>query len=637
MNDVTLTKLEFDRARETVAAYCRTSLGKHMTLTVTPSTKTKVIRTWLRQVRELSKIIDSGSLPPLTGVHDVREYVHASAFPAPLEPNALASIAETLLTTAGLSAWFERVAQASPSLDPLRRQIVDLSSIGESINEVVDGRGQVRDYASPKLASIRAAIEEARSRIRGVFDRILRQTSFSKMLQYSGATFHNDRMVLPLKAEHRGRIPGIIHRSSDTGSTLFVEPAESVELNNSIIRLREAENKEITRILRVLTQEVHANGRAILATVRAVGVLDLVTAKCLYARARSCACPEIDENGVLDLHDARHPLLIELFASEAKEGGPKREVIPIDIRVGDDFDVLVVTGPNTGGKTVTLKTIGLLALMTQCGIPIPVSEGSRLPVFTQIFIDIGDEQSLQQSLSTFSSHLGTLLAILRESGQRSLVLIDELGAGTDPDEGAAIGQAIVSELLRLRSKAIVTTHLSTLKAIAYTTPRVDNAAVEFDPDSLEPTFRVRIGEPGNSNALIIARRLGMPIGLVKRAKWFLHDRTRALNKAIAGTLKSRREAEEARRAARDAELEAQQNRIKYERRREEFEQSKKSFDEWTKWVNGLEAGEPVFIKSLKRPAKIVRMELHRQKALVTTGAMDVEVRLRDIETPRAEE
>ncbi|UCC30107.1 MAG: hypothetical protein JSU86_18155, partial [Phycisphaerales bacterium] len=606
MNDATLERLEFDSIRQTLATYCLSSLGRRLARTITPSTKPKVVRDWLTQVRELGAVASQESFPPMGGVHDVREYVRASAFPAPLEPEALASIAETLGATAHLCDWFARIGDAAPSLKSVRKQVVDLSPIGDAINEVVDGRGRVLDYASPKLASIRSAIAEARSRIRAVFDRILRQSSLSRMLQYAGTTFHSDRMVLPLKVEYRGRIPGIIHRSSDTGSTLFVEPAESVELNNTIVRLRDEENKEVTRILRLLTQKVQANARAILLTLRAIGVLDLITGKCRYGKKRSCVCPQIDGKGVLDLHQARHPMLIELFEREAQEGKPLRQVVPIDIRLGEDFDVLVVTGPNTGGKTVTLKTVGLMALMTQCGIPIPAGEGSRIPVYRQVFIDVGDEQSLQQSLSTFSSHLGTLLEIIHDSGERSLVLIDELGAGTDPDEGAAIGQAIVSELLKLRARAVVTTHLSTLKAIAYTTPRVDNAAVEFDPESLKPTFRVRMGEPGNSNALIIAKRLGMPVGLVKRAKWFLDDRARALNRAIAGTLQSRRQAEEARRLARQATLEARRERARYERGRQELEQSQKTFHDWTRWIDELEPGDDVYIKSLKRPAKVVR-------------------------------
>ncbi len=323
-------------------------------------------------------------------------------------------------------------------------------------------------------------------------------------------------------------------------------------------------------------------------------------------------------------------MLVELFSRDAVDGRAPRQVVPIDVRLGDDFDILVITGPNTGGKTVTLKTVGLMALMTQCGVPIPAGEGSRMPVFDNVFIDIGDEQSLQQSLSTFSSHLGTLLDILRRSDAKSLVLIDELGAGTDPDEGAAIGRSILAELLQLKSKAIVSTHLSALKAVAYTTERVDNAAVEFDPETLGPTYRLRLGEPGNSNALIIARRLGMPARLVQQAKSFLDDRSGALHKAIAGTLQSRREAEEARRTARDAALEAQREREGLERERKAMESAQAEFDRWTQWVNALKPGDAVYLRNLKRAAKVVRMQLHKQTALVTAGPLDLEVPLRDI-------
>jgi DNA mismatch repair protein MutS2 len=417
---------------------------------------------------------------------------------------------------------------------------------------------------------------------------------------------------------------------------LFIEPAESVELNNTIVRLRDEESKEITQILRGLTQRIHLNAEVILDTVRAIGVLDLISAKCRYGKTRKCHCPEIDEDGVLDLHEARHPLLVELFAGDAEMGRAPREVVPIDVRLGEDFDVLVITGPNTGGKTVTLKTVGLLVLMVQCGIPIPVGEGSRLPVYRDVFIDVGDEQSIQQSLSTFSSHLANLLEIIRRSGERTLVLIDELGAGTDPDEGAAIGQAIVAELLRLKAKAIVTTHLSALKAIAFTTERVDNASVEFDSQSLRPTYHLRMGEPGNSNALIIAQRLGMPNRLIHLAKSSLDQRNRALTKAIAGTLDSRREAEAARKAAREAALESKRERERYEREREEFEKSQAEFARWTTWINELRPGDSVFLRSLRRAGKVVRMQLHKQTALVSAGAMDIEVPLRDIGEPQDE-
>jgi DNA mismatch repair protein MutS2 len=637
IDDATLRKLEFDEVRETIARHCGTALGKHLARTMAPSVRADVIREWLDQVRELLTVSEAHGLPPMGGVFDIREFVRASSFPAPLEADALARIAETLMATAEVSRWIEKVVELAPSLAARQSQISDLSAIAAVIYEAVDPRGEVLDNASPKLMSIRSAIETTKGKIRHVFDRILRQGSLARMLQYSGSTFHNDRMVLPLKAEYRGRIQGIIHRSSDTGSTLFVEPAESVELNNSVISLRDSESKEVTRILKLLTQRVSANAAVILTTLRAMAVLDLIAGKCRYARQRDCACPIIDDQGVMDLHNARHPLLIELFAQDAKEGRPQREIVPIDVRLGEDFDVLVLTGPNTGGKTVTIKTVGLLAVMAQCGIPIPAGPGSRLPAYHQIFIDIGDEQSLQQSLSTFSSHLANLLHILTHCGRKSLVLIDELGAGTDPDEGAAIGRAIVAELLRLEARAIVTTHISTLKAVAYSTPRVDNAAVEFDPESLRPTYHVRMGEPGNSNALVIAKRLGMSARLVQQASEYLDDTTRALNKAIAGTLRSRREAEEARRAAREAAVDSQREKQRFEVEQKRMEDSREAFESWTKWLNALRPGDPVYVKSMKRRAKVVRMALHQQKALVSTGAVDFELSVTDLDQPRTEE
>jgi len=635
LNLTTFHKLEFEEVREVIAAFCATGLGKSLARSMSPAVKTHLVRQWLTQVRELAVATEEYNFPPMGGVHDVRDQVRASAFPAPLEADVLAHIAETLTATASLCTWFRQAELLVPSLKSLGERISDLSPIAAAIHEAIDERGQVRDYASSRLASIRAAIEEAKGSIRVVFDRILRHSGLTKMLQYSGATFHDDRFVLPLKAEHRGRITGIVHRSSDSGATLFVEPSESVELNNTIVRLRDEENKEITQILRGLSQRVSTNAAAILGTLGAIAVLDLIAAKCRYAKKRKCLCPQIIDDGVLELHEARHPLLVELFDREVRDGRPPREVTPIDVRLGEDFDVLVITGPNTGGKTVAIKTVGLLALMNQCGVPVPVGEGSKMPVYTEIFIDIGDEQSLQQSLSTFSSHLATMLQILGGSGPRTLVLIDELGAGTDPDEGAAIGRAVIAELLRLKAKAIVTTHLSALKAVAFTTPRVDNASVEFDPESLKPTYRLRLGEPGNSNALIIAKRLGMPARLVQLAKGFLDDSTRALNKAIAGTLDSRREAEAARKAARDAALASQREREKYEQDREELQRSQEAFARWTDWINGLRPGDPVHLHTLNREAKVVRMQLHRQTALVTAGALDIEVSLRELEMPPA--
>lgn len=636
MNESTLRKLEFDEIRETLAGFCSTALGKRLARTLDPSTKITVIRSWLTQLQEMQTACGIVGMPPLGGVHDIRQDVRASAFPTPLEAEALARISETLTATGPLCRWLERLSPLAPSMATLATRVSDFTAIAGVIDQAIDPRGQVRDYATPKLGSIRNAIESTRNQIKITFDRVLRHSSITKMLQYTGATFHEDRMVLPLKAEYRGRIQGIVHRTSDSGSTLFVEPSESVELNNTIVRLRDEESKEITQILRMLTQHVHLNAEGIQETLRAVGVLDLIAGKCRYAQARDGYCPQINDAGRLILYNARHPVLLELFDRQAKEGQPKKDVMPIDVRLGDDFDVLIITGPNTGGKTVTLKTVGLFALMTQCGMAIPAGEGSVMPVYDNIHIDIGDEQSLQQSLSTFSSHLATLLHILQHSTPRSLVLIDELGAGTDPDEGAAMGRAVLDELLHLGARAIVTTHLSSLKAVAFSTPRVDNAAVEFDVETLKPTYRLKLGEPGNSNALIIAKRLGMPARIVKRARQYFDERTQELSKAIAGTVQLRREAEEARKAAYEAEQQAAKQRTRFEEQRVELQRSQQQFDRWAEWINKVQPGDEVFVRPLNRIAKVVRLQLHRQLALVSARGMDLEVALRDLDVPPPE-
>ncbi len=504
-----------------------------------------------------------------------------------------------------------------------------------TISQAIDPRGKVRDTASNKLANLRATIDKARDQISSVCARLLKQTRTVRMLQYANATFHNDRMVLPLKAEHRGRIPGIIHRSSDSGATLFVEPAEAVELNNSIVRLRQSEQKEVNRILQALSRLVHDNTQSIASTLEALAVLDLITAKHRYGKQYECQCPDVRDDGVMYLQQARHPLLLDLFQSD--DEADRRDVVPIDVRLGDDFDLLIVTGPNTGGKTVTLKTIGLMAVMAQSGIPIPVAAGSEIPIFRKVFIDVGDEQSLEQSLSTFSGHMSHILDICRRAGRHSLVLIDELGAGTDPDEGTAIGRAVIGELIKAGAKTIVTTHLSALKGVAYTEARADNASVEFDVETLRPTFHLRLGEPGNSNAIVVAQRLGMPGRMVKQARAYLSDRHRELQKAIEGTLESRRHAEQARREALSARLDAERSRDEYEQQRRDLSAEQDEYRRWIEWINHLKPKDRVFVSSFDTDATVVRMYLHKQTALVSAGAMEMEVKLRDLSEPAEEE
>lgn len=595
-----------------------------------PSSNEALVRQWLQQAEQFVEAADRFGPPPMAGVTDIRAEIRATSLPAPLDGEALSRVADTLSATFELSLWFKRVDEGATALKQLGERIADYSQLAATIREIVDPRGRIYDHASPKLRSIRRTIEEAQDRIQVTFDRLLRQASTKSLLQFAGTTFHNDRLVLPLRAEHRGRIPGIIHRSSDSGATLFVEPAEVVEINNTIVQLREQEQKEVTRLLSELTRLVHAEARGILSTLQAIGVLDLNRGKWGYARHYRCCFPRIDAEGRLDLIGARHPVLMDILARKDEQDGAHHEVVPIDVRLGMDFDALIITGPNTGGKTVTLKTIGLLVLMTQAGLPIPAEEGSRLPVYRHLFVDIGDEQSIQQSLSTFSSHLSQQLAILRKSGKGTLVLIDELGAGTDPDEGAAIGRAVVEELIDQGAHVVVTTHLSALKALAFCRDRVDNASVEFDVKTLRPTYRLLIGEPGNSNALIIAERLGMPRHLIQTARRHLDERSRALDRAIRGTLRSRRDAEEALRAARQAALAAEEARKSFEARQRELDAQRRAHEQWSQWLSTLTVGDPVRVRSFEQTGRLVRLQLHRQSAVVAVGAFELEVPLTDL-------
>ncbi|MBN2445406.1 MAG: hypothetical protein JXO22_01675, partial [Phycisphaerae bacterium] len=481
---------------------------------------------------------------------------------------------------------------------------------------------------------IRNEIRTATSAIQGTVQRMLRDGDVQKLLQYGSYTFHNDRLVLPVRAECRGHVPGIIHRTSDSGATVYVEPAAAVELNNQISNLRIEEAEEVNRLLWELTHEIYVNAEAITKTLDALAVLDLIVAKVRFAAAFDMQCPTLLDEGLIHMRQARHPLLLDMARQRAAEGKPF-DVVPIDYRIGDDFDLLVITGPNTGGKTVTLKTIGLITLMVQAGLPVPVAEGSRTGVLSNVLMDIGDEQSMQQSLSTFSGHLKRLLEMLKRAGAKTLVLIDELGAGTDPDEGAAIGRAILDELLRLECRCAVTTHIGALKGFALTRERAENGSVEFDHESLSPTYHLRTGQAGSSNAIEIARRLGMPKRLVIAARRNLSHRARALRSALAGADTAKRDAESARQAAEIAQTEATKRRAEAEATRADLQKQQADFQEWVSRVAHLQPGDPVRVRNFDRDGKIVRLRVDLHRAEVDVGAFAVEVPLGDVLPPES--
>ena len=630
MDAHTLEVVEFDRVRQLLAEHARCALGRAMALKAGPILRTDLIEQWLGQLAEMIEAAALIGLPPFGGVHDIQEAVRSAVPPHALEPEEFAVLAETFDATHEILRWAASLPSTATELRTLIGQVGDLKTLADAIHRVVDRSGEVRDDASAKLRQLRTEIAAARIKIGQVIDRLIRERHVTRWLRYPQATFHEDRLVLPLSAEHRGRVPGIIHRSSDSGATLFVEPAEAVELNNRIIALKNDETTEINRILWHLTHQIHLNRDEVLRTLKGLAVLDFIAAKVRFARAYGLVCPRISTDGKLRLQQARHLLLVDMYNKAADQAQQAQQVVPIDLRLGDDFDALVVTGPNTGGKTVTLKTTALTCVMAQAGFPIAAAEGSCIPIYRDILVDIGDEQSLQQSLSTFSSHLKRLMVILRRARPDTLVLIDELGPGTDPDEGAAIGEAIVRELLDRKCAALITTHLGVLKTVAYSELRAENASVEFDIETLRPTYHLRIGEPGNSNAINIAARLGLPPHLVEAARSHLSESHQQLTRAIRGTLFSRRQAEAARAEAEAAKLAAEQEKKQAEHERSSLAERQIAFDRWVQAISALQPGDKVHVKRFDRQGEILRVLLHKQLAVVTVGAMEIEVPLREL-------
>lgn len=640
MDTHTLERLDFPQIRERLATYATCDLGRGMARRIEPVARPDLIRRWHQQVRELSALIEPRGLPPLAGVRDVRDVVRRCAPPLRVSTEEMAHVGDALSATHEVCRYLADLPDACGELRRLAERIGDFQAVAERIRAAIDERAQMRDQASAKLGRIRSAIRSAMDEIVGTVERLLRDPSVRRLLQYANYTFHGDRMVVPLRTEYRGRLAGIVHRSSDSGQTLYVEPAQAVELNNRISNLRSEEAEEIHRILWDLSHAVHLNGEAILKTLDALGVLDLLTAKVRYAGDFALRIPEIVDEPALHVRQARHPLLLDLArqragaAATAAEDGAG-QVVPISYRIGEDFDLLLVTGPNTGGKTVTLKTVGLLCLMVQSGLPVPVGEGSRFGVFDRILIDIGDEQSMQQSLSTFSAHLTRQLDMVRKAGPRTLLLIDELGAGTDPEEGAAIGQALLDELLRMQCRCFATTHLGALKGLALTRARVENASVDFDVQTLRPTYHLRIGEAGMSNAISIAQRLGMPKRLVHAARQQLPRDAKALRRALAGVERAKRVAEAARREADDARLAAGQTREKADAEKRLLERQRADFQDWVRAVVNLRQGDAVRVRNFDRDGRVVRMRLDLHRAEVDVGPFSIEVPLGELLPPQA--
>lgn len=533
MNPKYFRTLEFDKILEHLGAHTAFSASEHLARALTPSTDANEIARRQGETTEARALLDQHPEMSVGGARDVRPLTKNARLDALLSPIDLLEIRQTLLAARTLRRALTRLDALYPRLAARALGLQELPVIVDAVARAVNDRGEILDTASPELARIRRDLNTARSRLMDKLQRIISSSSYAKILQEPIITQRDGRYVVPIRAEAKGRLQGIVHDTSASGATLFIEPLSVVELGNRVRELEREEEHEVEHILRELTGLIGAHADAIDATVETLAEIDLAFAKAKYAAEVRGVEPVIASAlamTFLDLRDARHPLL------------DPEKVVPISIHLGRDFSILIITGPNTGGKTVTLKTVGLLALMAQSGLHIPAGEGSRLPVFSGVYADIGDEQSIEQSLSTFSSHLKNIIEILLEADEGALVLLDELGAGTDPVEGSALARAILTHLLERKIPALVATHYAELKAFAHTTPGVQNASVEFDLETLSPTFHLTIGLPGQSNAFAIASRLGLDSVIVERAHGTLARGDVEMETMLAEIKRARQEA-----------------------------------------------------------------------------------------------
>lgn len=643
MDPHTLALLEFDKVREILAGYAACSLGKELARQVQPGTDAEAIREEQALVGEMAEALAEGHAPPFGGLHDVRLLVRRAAIGAMLTAEQLLEVADTLTCTGNMYRYRMRLGDRYQRLIAMLTPVEDLGPVAKTITGCIDGRGHILDLASRELARLRRQLEDVDTRVQNQIKRLLRDAELRKILRYPNATVSGDHYVLPVAVNHRHKVQGVVHRTSSTGETVFIEPAGVASLSAERAVLKGEEDREIRRILRGLTGEVGRVSRPLNNSIEAMARLDLVNAKARYSRDFAMSAPDVNTEGRLWLRQARHPLLESLFLSEVREpdaqapsdgSTPKampqpRTVVPIDIRLGFQFNLLVITGPNTGGKTVTLKTAGLLCLMAQSGMHIPAGDGSSAPVFHHVLADIGDEQSLEQSLSTFSSHISRIAGILRQADAQSLVLLDELGAGTDPTEGAALGRAILDELDHIGCRAMVTTHLGDLKTYAFSNERAENAAVEFDIETLRPTYRLHIGQFGMSNALKIARRLKLPRQLLQRARRYLRRRQRRAPE-MARLQELREQAEKARSEALQAQHEADRQRAEYQHKLVEADRQAAEQAALREARSRLQAGDAVTVPRFDKPGRIVRIDPRRNIAIVSLGLGQWEVPLEEV-------
>ncbi|MFP4321329.1 MAG: endonuclease MutS2 [Anaerolineales bacterium] len=570
MHEKALFTLELPKVLDQLSHFTSFSAGEDLALTLEPTADAETARRWVAEVTEARILLEErGDQFTLGGVRDVREAALSTQRGAVLDTSTLLDIRSTLRRATTLRRMLTNMRGQYPLLARIVDPLEECSGLQHEIARVISEDGHVLDSASTKLAIIRRDLKQAFDRLQSKLNSIINNSNNAQYLQEQLITQRNGRYVIPVKADFKGRIPGIVHDQSSSGATLWVEPLKTVEINNDYRDLQLQEEKEIRRILRELCELVAHESEYIVRTVDGLAYIDLIFAKAQYAAALRANAPKLVEfqpredapyhPGVtLKLNQARHPLL-------------SGHVVPIDLELDPDTYCLVITGPNTGGKTVALKTVGLMVLMAQCGMHLPADPGTTLSVFKDVYADIGDEQSIEQSLSTFSSHMTNIIRIIEQAGDQSLVILDEVGAGTDPAEGSALARALLNRFVDSGITTLVTTHHPELKLYSHDKRGVRNASVEFDLETLAPTYRLMVGLPGRSNALAIATRLGLPEDIIDDARSMVATEDLVADDLLDEITQTREDTRIAYARAAAAEAEAQQLRAELRQRLDELE------------------------------------------------------------------
>lgn len=585
MNERTLRVLEFDKIIDRLKSLTASDLGRELVQELAPQTDFNTVERMLAETSDgVSCIMRRGS-PPLGGISDIRYSLKRLDIGGILNPGELLKLGGVLRAARKLKNYVnDKIDEDNTNIvNELISSLETNLRLEQKIETCILSEEEIADNASPTLNNIRRQIKDRQASIKEKLNDLIRSSKHQKHIQESVVTLRGDRYVIPVKQEHRSEIPGMVHDASSSGATLFIEPMAVVEANNAIKQLKIKEQAEIERILAELSQDAALILPQLNANISIMARLDFIFAKARLAVDSKCVCPKINHSGIITIKKGRHPLL------------DATKVVPIDFWIGEKFNSLIVTGPNTGGKTVSLKTVGLFTLMTQSGLLIPANEGTQMSVFEKVYADIGDEQSIEQSLSTFSSHMKNIVEILKNVDDKSLVLFDELGAGTDPTEGAALAMSILECLHQIGATTLATTHYSELKVYAISTIGVENASCEFDVETLRPTYRLLIGVPGKSNAFAISKRLGLTEDIIERAKEFLTQEDIRFEDILLSIEKNRSEAER-------EKMRAESYRLEAERLKKDLEDQKRK----------LEAQKESELRKAKEEARSILIDSKRQ-------------------------